>query len=273
MADTVEHMFTTMSTSKVESELVELAGHLAAGTCRFLRLLAEFDRRGGWAGPGIRSCAHWLNWRVGLSLRTARDHLRVAHALRTLPAITAVFAAGRVSYSKVRALTRIATPATENGLLIVALQAARSAAQLRALRIRDRGRCVFPGCTTSRRLDAHHIRWWHRGGPTDLDNLALICRHHHTLLHDHHYRMSRTTSGFAFARPDGSPIPNTGDPTSRSPARAGHRRDLRPHLHPGVGRRTPRPRPRPHLAPPRSPTRAAGGRSGVTGRRTTGTVR
>lgn len=399
-----------MSTTKVESELVTLAGHLAAGTCRFLQLLAEFDTRDGWAGPGLRSCAHWLNWRVGLSLRTARDHLRVAHALRTLPAITAAFAAGRISYSKVRALTRIATPATETGLLTIALhgttsqleslvQATRAATdprpatarralhtsraadgsllvrlripadrgeqllaaidaavaqqdappleqqcrrrpddyggsaeppgpetypgdvpdpraarrldalldlvtgstaadrptslvvhiriddepadttepaptavpddrptawieggpplprttadrltctaavqalltdrrgnplylgrthrsvsrrQLRALRVRDRGRCVFPGCTTTRHLDAHHVRWWRRGGPTDLDNLALICRHHHTLLHDHHYRMTATGRGtFTFARPDGTPIPNAGVPTVGSPA-------------------------------------------------------
>jgi hypothetical protein len=415
VAATVEHMFTTMSTAKVESELVELAGHLAAGTCRFLQLLAEFDQRDGWAGPGLRSCAHWLNWRVGLSLRTARDHLRVAHALRTLPATTAAFAAGRLSYSKVRALTRIATPATEDGLLTVALhgttsqleslvQATRAATdprpatarralhtsraadgsllvrlripadrgeelmtaidalvaqqqappleqqcrrepgggepgatetypgevpdpratrrldvlldlvggaavverptslvvhvriddpadltdgtdgtdppaptalaalpddrpaawidggppvprsvaerltctaavqallvdrrgnplylgrtsrsvsrrQLRALCVRDRGRCVFPGCTTTMHLDAHHVRWWRRGGRTDLDNLALICRFHHTLLHDHRYRMTPTGSGhFVFARPDGTPIPNAGDPTAGTPA-------------------------------------------------------
>jgi len=119
-------MFTSMGTSRVESELVEMAGHLAAGTCRFLQLLAEFDERAGWAGPGLRTCAQWLNWRVGLSLRTARDHLRVAHALRRLPATTAAFAAGRVSYSKVRALTRFATPATEEGLLSVALHGTTS---------------------------------------------------------------------------------------------------------------------------------------------------
>ena len=84
-------MFDDLATSRVESELVELSGHLAAGTCRFLQLLAEFDARDGWAGPGLRTCAQWLNWRVGLSLRTARDHLRVAHALRALPATTAAY--------------------------------------------------------------------------------------------------------------------------------------------------------------------------------------
>jgi Domain of unknown function (DUF222) len=119
-------MFEDLSVRAVESELVELAGNLAAGTCRFLQLLAEFDERDGWAGPGLRSCAHWLNWRVGLSLRTARDHLRVAHALRGLPETSAAFAAGRVSFSKVRALTRIATPESERGLLSLALHGTAS---------------------------------------------------------------------------------------------------------------------------------------------------
>ena len=103
-------MFEDMSMRTMESELVELAGNLAAATCRFLQLLAEFDSRVGWAGDGVRSCAHWLNWRVGLSLRTAREQLRVAHALTELPAITEAFAGGRISYSKVRAMARVATP-------------------------------------------------------------------------------------------------------------------------------------------------------------------
>ncbi|WP_300008948.1 HNH endonuclease signature motif containing protein [Pseudonocardia sp.] len=390
-----------MSTSRVESELVEMAGHLAAGTCRFLQLLAEFDERAGWAGPGLRTCAQWLNWRVGLSLRTARDHLRVAHALRRLPLITAAFAAGRVSYSKVRAMTRIATPATEEGLLSVALhgttsqleglvQAARAATdprpararrglwtsraadgsllvrlrvpaeqgeelmsaiealvaqeagrdgsaepsgpeqapgdvadpraarrldalldlaagatlenpatvvvhlradgpeavadrpaawidggppipvpvaerlgcaasvqallvdrrgnplflgrerrlvtrrQLRALRVRDRGRCVYPGCTSTRRLQAHHVRWWRHGGATDLDNLALVCGFHHALVHDHGYRMETVEGGgFAFARPDGAPVPVAGAPTCG---------DVESLVSPGVDDRTITPR-------------------------------
>lgn len=111
----------TLPDDRVEAELVTLAGHLAAGTCRFLLLLAEFDTRQSWAGPGLRSCTHWLGWRIGLDQRTARDHLRVAHALTRLPATTEAFAAGRISYSKVRALTRIATPETEHHLLVIAL--------------------------------------------------------------------------------------------------------------------------------------------------------
>lgn len=394
----VEPMFDDMGVRAVESELVELAGHLAAATCRFLQLLAEFDDRDGWAGPGLRSCAHWLNWRVGLSLRTAREHLRVAHALRDLPETSAAFAAGRVSYAKVRALTRIATATNERGLLTVALHgtashvesvvaAARSGldprqaaarrgmrwsragdgsllvslripaaegaqlvaaveallaedaggevgsgdgsaephpgtqppgqvadsiaarrldallelvtgtrqaeqptlvvhlrpdtgapdtasgdadtvpgpagwieggpvlhpsvaerltcaagvqalladrrgnplylgrrrrtvspAQLRALRVRDRDRCVFPGCTTTRHLQAHHLRWWRHGGRTDLDNLALICGFHHTLVHEQGYRLlAEPNGGFTAVCPDGTPIPRAGAPTAGDP--------------------------------------------------------
>jgi Domain of unknown function (DUF222) len=96
-----------MSTRDLESELLGLAGHIAAAECRFLHVLAEFDQRGGWAGDGIRSCAHWLSWRAGMSRRTAAERLRVARALRNLPRIGEAFGAGRISYSKVRALTRV----------------------------------------------------------------------------------------------------------------------------------------------------------------------
>jgi hypothetical protein len=60
-----------MNLRDLEAELLSLAGHIAAAECRFLQFLGEFDDREGWAGPGIRSCAHWLSWRAGMSLRTA----------------------------------------------------------------------------------------------------------------------------------------------------------------------------------------------------------
>src|SRR5262245_33477051 len=116
-------MFDNVADAELEDELVTLAGHLAAAQCRFLQLLAGFDSRERWAGPGMRSCAHWLNWRVGLSLRTARDQVRVAHALRRLPKVTAAFAAGRLSYAKVRAITRIASAETEAELVHLASSA------------------------------------------------------------------------------------------------------------------------------------------------------
>jgi hypothetical protein len=101
---------------RLEAQICELAGHLAAATCRFLVLLADFDARRGWASWEMGSCAQWLSWKCQMSSGTAREHVRVARSLRDLPVIRARFAAARLSYAKVRALTRIATPATEAGL-------------------------------------------------------------------------------------------------------------------------------------------------------------
>ena len=101
---------------RVGAQLCELAGHLAAATCRFLVLLADFDARRGWASWEMGSCAQWLSWKCQVSSGTAREHVRVARALRDLPVIRARFAAAELSYAKVRALTRIATAATEAGL-------------------------------------------------------------------------------------------------------------------------------------------------------------
>ena len=101
---------------RLETQICELAGHLAAATCRFLVLLADFDARRGWAGWEMNSCAQWLSWKCQMASGAAREHVRVARALRDLPVIRAGFGAGRLSYAKVRALTRIATPENEAGL-------------------------------------------------------------------------------------------------------------------------------------------------------------
>jgi hypothetical protein len=105
---------------RLEAEICELAGHLAAATCRFLVLLGDFDARRGWADWEMTSCAAWLSWKCQMSSGTAREHVRVARALRDLPVIRGEFGAGRLSYAKVRALTRIATPDTEAGLAEIA---------------------------------------------------------------------------------------------------------------------------------------------------------
>lgn len=110
-----------VSIQQIEAEITTLSGQLNAATYRWLTLLAEFDRRQGWVASGARSCAHWLNWRCGLNLGAAREKLRAAEALAVLPAMSAAMARGELSYSKVRALTRVATPATEEALLMVGL--------------------------------------------------------------------------------------------------------------------------------------------------------
>jgi Domain of unknown function (DUF222)/HNH endonuclease len=105
---------------RLEAQICELAGHLTAATCRFLVLLGDFDARRGWASWDMTSCAAWLSWKCQMSSGTAREHVRVARALRDLPVIQGEFAAGRLSYAKVRALTRIATPDNEAGLAEIA---------------------------------------------------------------------------------------------------------------------------------------------------------
>jgi hypothetical protein len=351
----------------LERRICELAVDIDAATCRWLLMVAEFDRRGGHEAVGFHSCTGWLAWHCGLTARAAREQVRVARALSDLPRITAAFAAGRLSYSKARALTRVATPemedellelaqqasasqlesmvrglrrgmetadpslalerrylsttwepdgmmrisgalpAEEGELVIKAIEAAREglrrqdegsrpdradgltvlaetllaqgpaaapggernqvvvhidadrlvagrepapakvgaggaisgdAAQRiacdasvvtlierageplsvgrktraippaieRALRARDRG-CRFPGCEHERYVDAHHIVHWAHGGETSLDNLVLLCRRHHTLLHEGGASIERAGGGdLVFRRPDGREV-------------------------------------------------------------------
>ncbi|MBK7534457.1 MAG: DUF222 domain-containing protein [Myxococcales bacterium] len=97
--------------------IAEQAVHLDAAMHRLLADLRTFDAAGGWYRQGFGTCAHWLSWRVGWDLGTAREHLRVARALHTLPQVSEALAAGQISYSKTRAITRVATAATEAVLL------------------------------------------------------------------------------------------------------------------------------------------------------------
>jgi Domain of unknown function (DUF222)/HNH endonuclease len=385
----------------LEREITALTSEIHAATCRWLCLIAEYDARGGWGEWGCKSCAHWVSWQCGIAPGVAREHMRVARRLVQLPLVRAAFAQGELSYSKVRALTRVENiadeaellrlartatasqlerllrayrrivrtergaaegrperwlecahdddggvvirgrlPAEEGVLVVAALRAARdrlarddvpagtpgddrvrsyagqslpsrtaegvpagtpkptiaearadalllladsflaggsgprtggdryqvvvhvdsatlgddsgkrcelddgmplaadTARRLacdaslvrvlerdgvplklgrktrtippplrRALNARDGG-CRFPGCTSRRFVDAHHIEHWAHGGATDLDNLVQLCRHHHRLLHEGRYGIARTPSGgLAFSRRDGRRIP------------------------------------------------------------------
>ena len=359
--------------------IADIAAGIHAATYQLLVLLREFDARSGW-NNGFMSCAHWLSWRTSIDIGAAREKVRVARALPDLPLLSGALQRGEISYAKVRALTRIATPATEERLLGVAhhgtaaqverlvrawrrcdrieeerkhlsrsastyvdedgmvilrarltpeqgavvqraleaaserlyqdgreaaaperieeevtsaqrradalaliaecaltadldrgtagdryqvvlhVEAAPTAASTesqtvlelvdggigvsaetsrrlscdasvvvmcerpdgsvldigrktrviptpirRALAARD-GRCVFPGCT-ARRCDAHHLVHWADGGPTAVDNLVLLCRRHHTLVHEQGFGVARSANGdVAFHRPDGRRI-------------------------------------------------------------------
>ena len=101
---------------RLGDEIAELSAHLDAATARLLDLVREFDARGGW-NNGFPSCAAWLTWRVGLAPGAAREHVRVARALGALPLLAGALARGELSFSKLRELTRVATPETEQQLL------------------------------------------------------------------------------------------------------------------------------------------------------------
>ena len=362
------------SIDDLDAAICTLAAKLNAETYRLLALVRAFDDRMGWAKWSFRNCAEWLAWRCGISLSAAREKVRTAQALRSLPAIGAAFADGRLSYSKVRALTRVVEWHDEDSLLEYALRAtaaqveercrqirnsrpesasiaqrawerraltlwrdaargvmrvsvevpieegeliaqaldravaagesaegiefdanawraqqadalvaiaktylgngeaaAGSAADRyqvvvhvdeqslrgglgradlpvdtvkrlacdgsvvtvtetetgapldigrkqrtvptplkRALWARDRG-CSFPGCDRKHYVDAHHIEHWADGGATSLDNLTLLCSHHHRLLHEGGFAICRDTNGgLYFRRPDGLAIPQFG---------------------------------------------------------------
>ncbi len=369
----------------LSDEITRLAGHINAAQHRFLTLLAALIEREAWEGHGIKSPAHWLNYHCGIDLGAAREKVRVAKSLSTLPAIDDAFRTGTISYSKVRAMTRSATPENEQMLLQVALHgtaqhveqlvrkyrrtesltdnrraesqydareltcyfdddgmlvlhgrmtpedgavfmkavesmvAAQNPSVLadeetenlpektfpqkrvdallalaeqamstmedglqplssadkyqvvvhiergseqhcsidsgahhlplspatarrlccdaslvpvledssgnvlnvgrktraippsirRALQIRDHG-CRFPGCCESRYVDAHHVQHWCDGGETRLDNLVLLCRHHHRLLHQEGYEIVKHgEQSFEFLTPAGGTMKAT----------------------------------------------------------------
>jgi hypothetical protein len=153
---------------RLEARICELAGHLTAATCQFLLLIADFDARKGWADWEMPSCAAWLSWKCQIASGTAREHVRVARALAALPAINAEFAAGRLSYAKVRALTRIATPQTEHDLVematpMTANQLERFAQAHRRVSAADSGRSRPP-----------HTLTWSRVYDSDYAFRALI---------------------------------------------------------------------------------------------------
>lgn len=339
--------FDALPLPDLERRLTTQAAIVAAETAEFLALLTAFDRREGWRGDGVKSCAHWMNWQLGTSFRTAREQLRVGHALAELPLIRASFEAGEITYSRVRAITRIALPETEEHLLMLArestgaqldtmvrtydllakqndedppappapelhrrrepdgrvtislttdaadaemvMQAVHAAmtpdaerplverradalvavtdsylaqgpadrsgndrtsiqihedarraflpdgtrldeqtkeratcearrsrkspgvsASLRRQLLARDGGCIWPGCNAVHHLHAHHVIHRKNGGPTTLDNLVLLCGHHHRLLHGDGYSIRRLPdTTWEIRRADGSIVAAT----------------------------------------------------------------
>jgi hypothetical protein len=140
---------------RLEAEIVELSSQLTAATSRLLALVGEFDAAEGWREWGMRSTAHWLSWQCGVGLTAGREQVRVARALRNLPLVAAEFAAGRLSYSKVRAVSRVATAETESTLVKWTLHA--TAAQLDRLVAAQRR--VTRTADVRARYDARYLTW------------------------------------------------------------------------------------------------------------------
>jgi len=115
----------------LEREITDLYAQINAAGYHLLQLVAELDDEEPWGAWGLASCAHWLNWRCGIGMNAAREKVRVAHALKQLPLISTSYATGELSFSKVRAVTRIADPENEKDLLDLARYA--TAAQVEKL--------------------------------------------------------------------------------------------------------------------------------------------
>jgi hypothetical protein len=140
---------------KLRDEIAELGAHIAAATARWLRLLGRLDAADGWE-EGYKTLAHWLSWRCGMSVATARDHVRVAQALRTRPSIQAAFERGELSYSKVRALVRLPGDVDEELMLYYARHA--SASQLETI-VRGTRRCAAVEEGAERQLAERSFSW------------------------------------------------------------------------------------------------------------------
>jgi hypothetical protein len=110
------------SIDDLDQAIVNLAARINAETYELLVLIRQFDERAGWLKWGLGNCADWLHWRCDLSMNAAREKVRVAHALKTLPNVAAAFATGKLSYSKVRAMTRVAGVHNEEDLLLFAVK-------------------------------------------------------------------------------------------------------------------------------------------------------
>ena len=151
---------------RLGERIAELSSRIQAATYDLLVLIREFDARSGWSG--WTSCAHWLSWRTGLAPGPAREHVRVARALGNLPKLSDAMRRGAVSYSKVRAVTRVATPETEQALLDVAQSgtAAHVEQIVRGWRRVDR---TAERTEEKRRQDRRSLRTW-----VDEDGMVVV---------------------------------------------------------------------------------------------------
>ena len=149
-----------MDDDTLAAAVATLAAHIHAATWRLLVLIAELDRRKLWAAQGAMSCAHWLGWACGIDAHTAREKVRVARALEHLPLLSEALSKGELGYSKVRALTRVATPDNEANLLEIGRHGTAGQVEKFARLYRQASRA-----NETDRADAQHrergLTFWH----------------------------------------------------------------------------------------------------------------
>jgi hypothetical protein len=149
---------------RLEAEIAGWNAQLSAATCRWLLLVAEFDRRRGWESWECHNCAHYLDWMCGIDRRTAREHVRVGRALEGLPVTRAAFARGELSYAKARAITRVATSENEETLVEWARHGTASHLE-RIVRGFRQVKRTLELEETNRRHAARYARWrWNDDG-------------------------------------------------------------------------------------------------------------
>ena len=120
----------------LDRAIVDLSTRINVATYELLVLIREFDERAGWLKWGFEHCSDWLHWRCDLSVGAAREKVRVAHALKILPVVSGAFREGELSYSKVRALVRIASRDNEEALVKFALKTTAAKVEERCCELR-----------------------------------------------------------------------------------------------------------------------------------------
>ncbi len=151
-----------LAIDELDKSIVNLSARINASTYELLVLIREFDERAGWLKWGLENCTQWLHWRCDLSRSAAREKVRVAHALKALPEISAAFSKGTLSYSKVRALTRVATAMNEASLLDFALSTTAARVEERCQQLRN----ALPGAVeaVNRAYERRSLRVWRDTG-------------------------------------------------------------------------------------------------------------
>ncbi len=151
-----------LAIDELDKSIVNLSARINASTYELLVLIREFDERAGWLKWGLENCTQWLHWRCDLSRSAAREKVRVAHALKALPEISAAFSKATLSYSKVRALTRAATAMNEASLLEFALSTTAARVEERCQQLRNAG----PGAVdaVNRAHERRSVRVWRDTG-------------------------------------------------------------------------------------------------------------